>query len=522
MSSTSCSCLLKGLERRITAEMITFFNTPLIQQISSHIILILCITLVNGMLLFATVALIIRRMKQIPAKHKHLIWLFLLYCFIAIPLLSMLIPSIDIHHASIPVVETLAVENYTALPETDTRLSTSSQKHEENHNTNSQRTGSATDTVRPITTIRWQTAVMLIWLAGVILSMFRIIAGRIGLHCLIKKSVPVDSIPFSSLVETLCNRLGIKKKIHVLGNSHCITPFTCYLLKPVVLLPANTAGWSEDRLRIVLLHELSHIQRRDYISRVIARFLCTFFWFIPPVWIAYHRMQIEEEKACDASVIGTGVRASDYAGHIIDIARSSRGMVLSLMLQLFFGQRSTLEPRIRNILSLKKPEDTFKIGGLLRILFICLVCLLVLQAVNPVTARESGFFKREAPRELLYGRWIDTHEYEIYKRVNCEKIGQKKIVFDQDGSIHIYATPSSPEYSYNGENGFYTIEESHIDRKGYCWYKVISKYPYADTTWYELWRIDPSGSTLELANSSAEYPSHINPDKFNYSIFHKM
>jgi len=502
--------------------MIAFLNTPFVQQLSSHITLILCITFINGLLLFTAVTLIIRRMKRTPAKHKHLIWLFMLYCFIAIPLLSIFLPSIDIHHEKIPAVEFLSVENYAVLQEIDSRLAPAPHIEKENLNTNDMQVGSLMAPVRPITTIRWQTAVMIVWLIGVALSLIRILVGRIGLHQMIKKTNRDSSVPFSPLVETLCKGLGLRKEVLVLSNSQCITPFTCFLLKPVILLPATAFRWSEDRLRIVLLHELAHIQRRDYVSRVIARLLCALFWFMPPVWISYHKMQIEEEKACDASVIGTGVRASEYAKHIIDIARNTRGMVLSVMLQLFFGTHRTLELRIRNILRLKKSSETFKVGNLIRKLFICFTCLLLLQAVNPVTARENGLFKREAPLEMIYGSWVNENDCNRWKASLPTGQFMGKIIINEDGTLQMFQTPFSPELPYIGGTGYYTISDSYLDRKGNHFYKIAIKCPFAKIlVVYELWRIDPSGSSLELTWNYALYPTEIDPNRYEYYIFYR-
>jgi hypothetical protein len=322
-------------------------------------------------------------------------------------------------------------------------------------------------------------------------------------------------------MKSLCTRLGITKKVQVLGNSHCIAPFTCFLLKPVILLPARAVTWPEDRLRVILLHELAHIKRRDFVSRVVARFLCAFFWFIPAVWISYHRMQIEEEKACDASVIRNGVRAPDYATHIIDIARSTRGMVLSFMLQLFFGHHSTLEPRIRNILRLRKSDEKHNCRVLIRILLYCFICLLLLQVVNPITARENRFFNKEAPVELLYGRWIDTHVYEHYERVGVNT-WPKKMVIDEDGTMHFYTAILDPELPHIGETDLYTIIENRIDRKGYCIYKLKAECTYAYSIRYVLIRVDPPGTTLELIHSAFDYPSHIDTNSFSYMMFDKV
>ena len=74
------------------------------------------------------------------------------------------------------------------------------------------------------------------------------------------------------------------------------------LLAPnVILLPADADSWGEDRLRAVLLHELAHIRRNDWESRLIAQIMCAVYWFNPLVWFAARRMQVEAERACDDS-----------------------------------------------------------------------------------------------------------------------------------------------------------------------------------------------------------------------------
>ena len=387
--------------------------------VSLKLAAVLIITIVNSSLLYLIVSCMLRFSKNIHAHFKHYTWFFIICFFLFIPLLSMLIPSPDILPLNnsfkgaftYDILETKSEQQAIAA-----QSSEGSQATEENSYTPSHMSMSASNVNSPKASIQWQTAVALIWLVGMILSFIRIFVGRIGLHCMFKKASPVYNNFYVSLLHELCEKLGIIQRVQIWRSSQCITPFTCYLIKPVILLPKNTHGWSEDRLRVVLLHELAHIMRKDHITRFIARFVCALLWFVPPVWIAYNNMQIEEEKACDASVIGTGVRASDYAGHIIDIARITRGKVLSLMFQHSFGKRSTLEPRIRNILRLRGRKEQVRVGVLIRILVICFACLLALHAVNPVSARDNGgLFKKEAPMELIYGRWFNEQDYNPWK-----------------------------------------------------------------------------------------------------------
>ena len=58
-------------------------------------------------------------------------------------------------------------------------------------------------------------------------------------------------------------------------------PMTWGWLRPVVLLPADSATWSDDRRRSVLLHELAHVRRRDWLADSIARAACALYWFNP-------------------------------------------------------------------------------------------------------------------------------------------------------------------------------------------------------------------------------------------------
>jgi beta-lactamase regulating signal transducer with metallopeptidase domain len=499
--------------------MVGNLDSVLVQQISSGILLMLCIIFLHGLFLLFIVSLILRRMKYMAAKHRHIIWLFMLYCFIAIPLISMYIPSLGIHVERIPILDDLTFEN-----SRDSRLAGYSSPRttmpgDEEPYAIPLKGIMVADAHRFLASLQVPTLATLLWLAGVLIYLFRILAGRIGLFCVMKQATPVAGSRFSSLFQDLSSRLGIRQKVRVLKSNQCITPFTCCLLKPVIVLPADTSGWSEERLRVVLLHELVHIRRRDHVSRSIARFVCTLLWFSPTVWIVYNNIQIEEEKACDAAVIGNGVRVTDYAGHLLDIARSSRGRVLSVMLQHSFGRKGNLEPRIRNILRLRGRGEQARVGALSRILVICFLCLVILHVVNPLSARgRRSLTEKEAPVELLYGRWLTTNESWL---AACDDRASGKVVIEPDGSFHMYMNPTCPEYPYMGTNGRFTFVDSYVDRKGYCYYQVVTEVPYIPQTFHELWRIDPSGSALELTWYYADFPADIDPQSVAYVLLHR-
>ena len=94
-------------------------------------------------------------------------------------------------------------------------------------------------------------------------------------------------------------------------------------LRPVVLLPEGARRWSAPRRQVVLLHELVHVRRADWLVRLMARLACSVYWFNPLVWWAVRRLDLEQELACDEEVVACGTRASDYACHLLGIARTT-------------------------------------------------------------------------------------------------------------------------------------------------------------------------------------------------------
>ncbi|MBR1741084.1 MAG: M56 family metallopeptidase [Lachnospiraceae bacterium] len=81
---------------------------------------------------------------------------------------------------------------------------------------------------------------------------------------------------------------------------HIYTAFVLGFFKPAVYLPHYI---SEEQYRYVLTHEKVHIQRKDYLFKLIASLVRYFYWWNPFVWIACYFMEKDMEMSCDEAVI---------------------------------------------------------------------------------------------------------------------------------------------------------------------------------------------------------------------------
>jgi hypothetical protein len=96
------------------------------------------------------------------------------------------------------------------------------------------------------------------------------------------------------------------------------------ILAPVVLLPSSAADWPADRLRRVLLHELAHVRRNDWIVHIASSVAAALYWFHPLAWLVIRRLKFECEVACDDAVVRSGELPSTYASDLIEIVRTLR------------------------------------------------------------------------------------------------------------------------------------------------------------------------------------------------------
>jgi hypothetical protein len=128
------------------------------------------------------------------------------------------------------------------------------------------------------------------------------------------------------------------------------------LTRARVLLPAEAEDWPLDRQRVVLLHELAHVKRRDSMTQMLAHLACAVYWFNPLVWLAAQRLRAERERACDDLVLAAGTRGSDYADHLLDIARSLRSDAWPTWSAVTMAHRSQLEGRLMAILDPALPR----------------------------------------------------------------------------------------------------------------------------------------------------------------------
>lgn len=159
-----------------------------------------------------------------------------------------------------------------------------------------------------------------LWFAGAAVQ-----AGRLGLamHRLRvwrRTAEPLRDGESLALSRDCAAILGLRRRVELRICSSLRGPAACGVWRPMVLLPPAWRKWSDETRRAVLLHELGHHASGDPLWRLLALIAGVVYWFNPLVWWLAERLQSQAEYACDARVVGCGIRADRYAHILCDLA----------------------------------------------------------------------------------------------------------------------------------------------------------------------------------------------------------
>ena len=123
------------------------------------------------------------------------------------------------------------------------------------------------------------------------------------------------------LITQNSQRLRLKRRINVKVSDKITTPAVGGFLKPVVIIPSAILDkMDSDELTPIIVHELAHIKRYDWLVNWLQNLTAIIYFFHPFLWFTNRQIKIEREKACDDMVLLTlKIERKSYAETLLRI-----------------------------------------------------------------------------------------------------------------------------------------------------------------------------------------------------------
>jgi len=250
-----------------------------------------------------------------------------------------------------------------------------------------------------------------IWLVGAFAGLGVLLVGLARLRWFRASSSRVTDGRWHRLCADLSRSCGLNRGVDLLLGPRPGLVATWGWRRPVVMLPASASEWSAERMRVVLLHELAHARRGDWLLQMAAEALRCVWWFNPLAWMVSARLRRESEHAADDLVLARGVPAATCATHLVELARDVRRHRRTWLPAPAMARSSNLERRLSAMLNPRtnrRPMTRFaRFGSLGALVTVSMVVAGLQQGtVSASRSAEStgGAVEREQPAASPGGR----------------------------------------------------------------------------------------------------------------------
>ena len=190
-------------------------------------------------------------------------------------------------------------------------------------------------------------------------------------------------------VSATSNQMGIRSTVSTWLSSKVDVPLTLGHLKPVILLPmAMINHLTPQQVEAILVHELAHIRRHDYLLHLAVTALEGFFFFNPFARLLIRQVKKERENCCDDLVLQFRYDRHSYVSALLSLATRSQ-KVRRAIAATGDGNRLLLE-RAKRILQQKQSHDRPGVRPLLLLLFTGLITLIAVYGpAHPMAGRQA-------------------------------------------------------------------------------------------------------------------------------------
>lgn len=248
-------------------------------------------------------------------------------------------------------------------------------------------------------------------------------------------------------------QMGLKTKVQIWVSEWVNSPVTIGFIKPVILIPiAAINHLSPSQLEAVILHEISHIQKMDYLVNLVMNFIRVILYFNPFANAFIRIVETEREKSCDEIVLQFQYPGHEYASALLTLEKLNRS---NQVLVLAATGNNDLLSRVEGIMGIKKKQrfDTRRAISI----FIGLLSIICVNALTIVAKQKNN------KTDILYANNLESVKAgnlasvtENPERIITDAIRQSTVPDTTEKEITEPEKPIRPEMNGTEENAFRT------------------------------------------------------------------
>ncbi len=229
------------------------------------------------------------------------------------------------------------------------------------------------------------------WLSGVAILTLRSLGG----WALARRMTRWKASPAAASVQRAAVRLSlvldIRRPVRILSSAAAEVPAVFGWLRPVVLLPISAlTALTPEQIELLLVHELAHIRRNDYLVNLLQTAVETVLFYHPAVWWVSGQIRAEREHCCDDLAVFACGDVVAYANALATL----EGLRTKPSMLAVAADGGSLLARIKRLANRdrsRRPPPPAWIGGLLPMAAVLTAALSV--APPEAIAESAGYLR---------------------------------------------------------------------------------------------------------------------------------
>jgi bla regulator protein blaR1 len=242
---------------------------------------------------------------------------------------------------------------------------------------------------------------VLIWFFLFLYHFVKLLLGMVNAERMRYYKTNIVSDEWNQKLEELSARLHIQQSILFMESALLKVPVLIGYIKPVILIPVGMLSQlSTEQVEAILLHELAHVKRHDYLVNLIQNAVDTIFFFNPAVlWIS-SLLRSERENCCDDIAISETRSRKQFVEALVSFNQYSNTINSTYSLSWVAGKGQLLQ-RVQRIVTRK--NNSVRSGELL-----ILMVVLLMTGSAFITLRHTGIHLNQTPDPIIRTAGADT------------------------------------------------------------------------------------------------------------------
>jgi GWxTD domain-containing protein len=294
------------------------------------------------------------------------------------------------------------------------------------------------------------------WLAGVCLFYIRAAAGWLPLYHWRRRGVLHASDPWQRFVTRWAAQMRILRPVVLLESLLIDMPVVVGHFRPVILVPLGfLSGLPPEHVEAILLHELAHIRRSDYLLNICQRLIEGLFFYHPAAWWISRVIRAEREHCCDDAAVALRGDAHSYAVALTALEGNRLEPKWPLRELTVTAAGGNLMKRIRRLLYPQGPSGLW--APVLAAIILTASTAMTLAAWHASPHPSAGAAQTSNPAENHWQKWLN--EDVVYLISDREKAAFENLKTDEERQhfadqfwTHRDPTPGTPENEFKKEH----------------------------------------------------------------------